>query len=80
MVSAPRHEKKTLCCGGALVFSEPKKSQVQVKGIIEVIYDHSADTIVTPCPACQMNVETYQKNINVTYDTKFNITVVFTAH
>ena len=33
--------------------------------------------IVTPCPVCQMNVEVYQEQINKTYNTKFNMPVVY---
>ena len=73
----PDYEKKVQCCGGALAFSEPEKSQEMVKGILESAYDHGADKIVTPCPVCQMNVEVYQDDINATYGTKFNMPVVY---
>ncbi|WP_133512896.1 CoB--CoM heterodisulfide reductase iron-sulfur subunit B family protein [Candidatus Thiosymbion oneisti] len=75
--SIPGYEKKVQCCGGALAFSEPEKSQEMVKGIIEAAYDHGADMIATPCPVCQMNVEVYQPDINATYGTKFNMPVVY---
>ena len=65
------------CCGGALAFSEPEKSQAMIKGIIEAAYDHGADMIVTPCPVCQMNVEVYQDQINQTFGTKFKMPVVY---
>ncbi len=72
-----KYEKKASCCGGALMFSEPEKSQALVKDIIEAAYDGGADMIVTPCPVCQMNVEVYQGHINKTYGTKFKIPVVY---
>jgi len=75
--SIPNYEKKVSCCGGALAFSEPEKSQALVKGIIESALDHGADMIVTPCPVCQMNVEVYQDQINAKYGTKFNIPVTY---
>lgn len=75
--SIPSYEKKVQCCGGALAFSEPEKSQEMVKGIIEAAYDHGADMIATPCPVCQMNVEVYQDQINQTYSTKFAMPVVY---
>jgi len=75
--SIPGYEKKVQCCGGALAFSEPEKSQEMVKGIIEAAYDHGADMIATPCPVCQMNVEVYQDQINTTYSTKFAMPVVY---
>jgi len=74
--SIPTYEKKVQCCGGALAFSEPEKSQEMIKGIIEAAYDNEADMIATPCPLCQANVEIYQDQINEKYNTKFNIPVV----
>lgn len=71
------YEKKVQCCGGALAFSEPEKSQAMIKDIIEAAYDGKADMIVTPCPVCQMNVEVYQNHINKKYGTKFKIPVVY---
>ncbi len=71
------YEKKVQCCGGALAFSEPEKSQEMIKGIIEAAYDNEADMIATPCPLCQANVEIYQDQINERFGTKFNIPVVY---
>ncbi|NOX07890.1 MAG: heterodisulfide reductase [Gammaproteobacteria bacterium] len=71
------YEKKVSCCGGALAFSEPEKSQELIKGIIESAYDNGADMIATPCPVCQLNVEVYQGQINQKYGTKFDIPVVY---
>jgi heterodisulfide reductase subunit B len=71
------YEKKVACCSGALMFSEPEKGHALVKDIIEAAYDGGADMIVTPCQLCQMNVESYQSDINKTYGTKFNIPVVY---
>ena len=75
--SIPTYEKKVQCCGGALAFSEPEKSQEMIKGIIEAAYDNGADMIVTPCPLCQANTEIYQDQINDTYGTKFKMPVVY---
>jgi len=72
-----KYEKKVQCCGGALAFSEPEKSQALIKDIIESAYDGGADLIVTPCPVCQMNVEVYQDQINAKYKTKFKMPVVY---
>jgi len=71
------YEKKVSCCGGALAFSEPEKSQALIKDIIESAYDNGADMIVTPCPVCQMNTEVYQDQINKKFNTNFKIPVVY---
>ena len=71
------YEKKVSCCGGALAFSEPEKSQALIKDIIEAACDGGAEMIVTPCPVCQMNVELYQEQINRRYGTRFNMPVAY---
>ena len=71
------YDKKVQCCGGALAFSEPDKSQAMIKDIVESAYDHGANIIATPCPVCQMNVEIYQDQINEKYNTKFKMPVVY---
>ncbi len=71
------YDKKVACCGGALMFSEPEKSQALVKEILESAHDGGAEMIVTPCPVCQMNVEVYQDQINKKYGTNFNMPSVY---
>ena len=75
--SIETYEKKVQCCGGALAFSEPEKSQEMIHGIIEAAYDNGADMIVTPCPLCQTNVEIYQDEINPKFGSKFQMPVVY---
>ena len=75
--SLPKYEQKVTCCGGALAFSEPDKSQKQIRDIVEAAYDQGADLIVTPCPLCQANVEVYQSEINKKQGTKFAMPVTY---
>ena len=74
---AVKFDQKVTCCGGALAFSEPEKSQKQIRDIVESAYDHGADMIVTPCQLCQANVEIYQSEINKKQGTKFKMPVVY---
>lgn len=74
---AKNFDKKVSCCGGALAFSEPEKSQALIKDILSAAYDSRADMVVTPCPVCQMNVEVYQDQINEKHGTKFKMPVVY---
>jgi len=74
---ASGYEQKVTCCGGALAFSEPEKSQKQIRDIVESAYDHGADMIVTPCQLCQANVEVYQSEINKKKGTKLAMPVVY---
>jgi heterodisulfide reductase subunit B len=71
------YDQKVTCCGGALAFSEPDKSQKQIRDIVESAYDHGAEMIVTPCQLCQANVEIYQSEINKKQGTKFAMPVVY---
>ena len=71
------YDQKVTCCGGALAFSEPDKSQKQIRDIVESAYDHGAEMIVTPCPLCQANVEVYQSEINKKQGTKLNMPVLY---
>ncbi len=75
--AATQYEQKVTCCGGALAFSEPEKSQKQIKDIVESAYDQGADMIVTPCPLCQANVEVYQSEINKKYGTRLAMPVTY---
>lgn len=65
------------CCGGALAFSEPDKSQKQIRDIVESAYDHGAEIIVTPYRLYQANVEIYRSEINIKQGTKFAMPVVY---
>ncbi len=76
-VPVEKFDQKVTCCGGALAFCEPEKSQAQIRKIIESAYDHYAEMIVTPCPVCQMNVEIYQDQINARHGTKFHMPVTY---
>ncbi|WP_295384772.1 CoB--CoM heterodisulfide reductase iron-sulfur subunit B family protein [uncultured Thiodictyon sp.] len=71
------YDQKVTCCGGALAFSEPDKSQKQIRDIVEAAYDQGADMLVTPCPLCQANVEVYQSEINRKQGTKFKMPIVY---
>ena len=74
---AVRFDQKVTCCGGALAFSEPDKSQKQIRDIVESAYDHGADMIITPCQLCQANVEIYQSEINKKQGTKLSMPVLY---
>jgi heterodisulfide reductase subunit B2 len=70
-------DQKVTCCGGGLAFSEPEKSQKQIKDIVEAAYDNGAELIVTPCQLCQANVEIYQSEINKKKGTQLHMPVVY---
>lgn len=49
---ATGYAQKVICCGGKLVFSEPEKSQIQIRDIVDSAYDHGAEMIVASCQLC----------------------------
>ena len=72
----PQYDQKLTRCGGALAFSEPDKSQKQIRDIVESACHHDAvHMIVMPCRLCQANVEVYQSEINRKKGTKLNMPV-----
>jgi heterodisulfide reductase subunit B len=38
---------------------------------------HGAELVSTACPMCQMNLEAYQKKVNIARGTSYNIPIVF---
>jgi heterodisulfide reductase subunit B len=48
-----------------------------IHGTIEASYDHGSDMIVTRCPLCQSNVETYQGEFNAKFGGNFEMPVVY---
>jgi len=48
-----------------------------IHGIIESACNHGADTIATPWPSRQVNVEIYQYEINLEFGSYFSMPVVY---
>jgi len=51
-------EMAAKCCGGALMTTKPEAGIVLVEALLKAA--EGADCIVTVCPLCQMNLESYQ--------------------
>jgi heterodisulfide reductase subunit B len=68
---------KTRCCGGMLMTTFPDVCLQLVKDLLECAVENGAQCIVTTCPLCQVNVEAYQKRVNKTFGTSYQVPVMF---
>jgi heterodisulfide reductase subunit B2 len=68
---------KVKCCGGMLMTTYEDVALKLSKEIIECAINNGANCIVTTCPLCQMNLEAYQEEINKSYNTNYNMPILF---
>ena len=68
---------KARCCGSSQAVTAPEVVLSYGKNILNSASDGGAQLIVTPCPMCQLNLEAYQGQVNKTYQTNFNLPVLF---
>jgi len=68
---------KVKCCGGMLMTTYEDVALKLSKEILEAAVNNGANCIVTTCPLCEMNLEAYQNIINHTYNTNYDIPILF---
>jgi len=68
---------KARCCGSSQASVAPEIVESYGKKLLDSAKAGGAELIVTPCPMCQMNVETCQPQVNKTYNTNFSMPVLF---
>jgi heterodisulfide reductase subunit B len=68
---------KTRCCGGMLMTTFPDVCLQLVKDLLECAAENGGQCILTTCPLCQVNLESYQKRINKTFGTAYQIPVMY---
>ena len=66
---------KTACCGGTLSMSKRSVGAKLIGDLLAAAGD--ADCIVTACPLCMFNLNSFQKEAGGTRGTHFNIPVLF---
>ncbi|MEA3352065.1 MAG: CoB--CoM heterodisulfide reductase iron-sulfur subunit B family protein [Chloroflexota bacterium] len=68
---------KAHCCGGHMTqISEPTAFDL-IRSILKNAVDNGADTIVTLCPMCQLNLDAYQSAVNKHFGTDYNIPILY---
>ncbi len=58
--NAINHSAKTICCGAAGAMRNAGIATTLVGRITDTVISHNADAIITICPLCQFNVDSYQ--------------------
>jgi len=68
---------KVKCCGGMMMMTKEDAALHMCYELLKSAADKGADVIVAACPLCEMNLEAYQPRVNATYNTSFNIPVMY---
>jgi heterodisulfide reductase subunit B len=68
---------KTKCCGGLLMMTNEKVALGLNKNLLDCATQKGAECIITICPLCHMNIETYQDDVNRMFGTKFKLPALY---
>jgi len=68
---------KARCCGGALIGTVEDVGLRLNYVLLHEAQRSGANCIVTVCPLCHFNLESYQNKINKLYKTSFNIPILY---
>ncbi len=70
------YEGRSKCCGFPIVMMN-KESSLTMSGIsLKEAKDKGADCLVTPCPLCHLNLDSYQPEIDKIVQTKLNLPIL----
>ncbi len=68
---------KTFCCGGSLIGTREEVALRLCRNLLLCARQDNADCVAVTCPICQINLDAYQNTINSSYETDFNLPVVY---
>ena len=68
---------KAKCCGGLLMMTNEDVGLGLTKNLLACAQQNGAECIITICPLCHMNVETYQGDVNKMFGTDFKIPTLY---
>jgi heterodisulfide reductase subunit B len=68
---------KVRCCGGMLMMTSEEVALDLNQDLLESAAAYEADLIVTACPMCQMNLESYQPQINHKFHTNYKMPILY---
>ena len=68
---------KTKCCGGLLMMTNEDVALGLNRNILDCAKQNGAECIITICPLCHMNIETYQGDVNKMFGTDFKIPTLY---
>ncbi len=70
-----RHHREASCCGTSLLTTKPDVGYQMVGAILEAC--EPADCIVTVCPMCHMNLDSYQDKVSQVVGHPLHIPILF---
>ena len=65
------------CCGGLLMMTNEEVALNLNKSLLDCATQNGAECIVTICPLCHMNIETYQDDVNKMFGTNFKLPALY---
>jgi len=68
---------KAKCCGGLLMMTNEDVALGLNRNILDCAQQNEAECIITICPLCHMNIETYQGDVNKLFGTAFKIPALY---
>ena len=68
---------KAKCCGGLLMMTNEEVALGLNRNLLDCATQNGAECIITICPLCHMNIETYQADVNKMFGTSFNVPVLY---
>jgi len=68
---------KAHCCGGHMTQISEGVALELIRRLLKNASDYGADTIVTLCPMCQLNLDAYQKQVNNYFGTNYSIPILY---
>lgn len=68
---------QTECCGASLATTRPEVGLRMTYEILKNAQERGADSIVTVCPLCQMNLDMRQSQVEKMFGVKFNLPVYY---
>ncbi|MFH1485926.1 MAG: CoB--CoM heterodisulfide reductase iron-sulfur subunit B family protein [Chloroflexota bacterium] len=68
---------KTDCCGGSLILTRPDIAKKLVQKIFDMADEAGADCVVTACPMCQSNLDTWQADLSQETGKEYNTPVFY---
>ena len=74
-VEVYRHEREASCCGTSLLMTKPQVGLAMAGAVLSACRD--ADCIVTVCPMCHMNLDSYQDKVSRQLGRKVRLPILF---
>jgi heterodisulfide reductase subunit B len=68
---------KTDCCGGNLTLTRPDLQMKLTQKLLDMALEAGADSIVTECPMCHMNLDSKQADISRETGKSYNIPIFY---